>query len=395
MAHVEDMWTDRKGEKRSRYGIGRRWRVRWTDPGGTERSRSFIRKGDADRFRAATEIDMERGNYTDPAAGKITLKRYASTWLAAQTFSESSRETVESRLRLHICPGLGDRPVSQLTPSVVQAWLRGLDVAPSHAGLILSVLSSVLNSAVDDGLIARNPCHARSVKAPPAEERKIRPWTAQQVAAIRAAMPERYRVMADLGAGLGLRQGEVLGLAAGDVDFLRRVVHVRRQVKIIGGRMLFGPTKNKKEREVPLPDEVGLRLGAHIAAYPPVAVTLPWHTPGARPVAAELLFTTPSGGAVNRHTWNSAAWRPAVAAAGMPAGSGTGFHQLRHHFASSLLAGQVDIRALATYLGHHDPGFTLRVYTHLMPDTADRMRRAVDTALRGDVTTPARVAGNA
>jgi integrase len=237
---------------------------------------------------------------------------------------------------------------------------------------------------------------SRSVKAPPAEERKIRPWTAQQVAAIRAAMPERYQAMADLGAGLGLRQGEVLGLAVDDIDFLRRVVHVRRQVKIIGGRMLFGPTKSKKEREVPLPDEVGLRLGAHIAAYPPVAVTLPWHSAGARPVTAALLFTTPSGGAVNRHTWNSAAWRPALAAAGMPEGRGdTGFHQLRHHFASALLAGQVDIRALASYLGHHDPGFTLRVYVHLMPDTADKMRQAVDTALRGDVTTPARVAGNA
>ncbi len=78
----------------------------------------------------------------------------------------------------------------------------------------------------------------------------------------------------------------------------------------------------------------------------------------------------------------------------MPGGRDAGFHQLRHHFASSLLSGGVDIRALATYLGHTDPGFTLRVYCHLLPDTADRMRSAVDAALSSDGTATARKAGN-
>ena len=78
--------------------------------------------------------------------------------------------------------------------------------------------------------------------------------------------------MADCGSGLGLRQGEVFGLAAGDVDFLRRTVHVRRQVKRVGGgRMMFGPPKGGKERTVPLPQTVALALSAHIAACPPVA----------------------------------------------------------------------------------------------------------------------------
>jgi integrase len=55
-------------------------------------------------------------------------------------------------------------------------------------------------------------------------------------------------------------------------------------------------------------------------------------------------------------------------------------HALRHHFASVLLDGGVSIRAVAEYLGHHDPGFTLRTYAHLMPDSEDRVRTAIDEA---------------
>lgn len=65
----------------------------------------------------------------------------------------------------------------------------------------------------------------------------------------------------------------------------------------------------------------------------------------------------------------------------MPQTRENGFHALRHAFASVLIANGVDIRALASYLGHSDPGFTLRIYTHLMPDAADRMRAAVDRVL--------------
>jgi site-specific recombinase XerD len=73
-----------------------------------------------------------------------------------------------------------------------------------------------------------------------------------------------------------------------------------------------------------------------------------------------------------------------------PGGRDTGFHQLRHHYASVLLAAGVDVRTLTEALGHSDPGFTLRVYAHMMPDAADRVRAAIDQA--GTGTPPAQLA---
>ena len=74
-------------------------------------------------------------------------------------------------------------------------------------------------------------------------------------------------------------------------------------------------------------------------------------------------------------------WRPAVKAAGLVPSRATGMHQLRHTYASMLLDGGVSIRAVSEYLGHADPGFTLRTYAHLMPDTEDRARAVLDAAL--------------
>lgn len=116
------------------------------------------------------------------------------------------------------------------------------------------------------------------------------------------------------------------------------------------------------------------------AAYPPVPVELPWKTPEGRPATARLLVTTPQGRAVHRSAFNVSRWQPALKAAGIPAGRENGQHALRHYDASALLARGVDIRALSEYLGHHDPGFTLRTYVHLMPDADDRARQAVDAA---------------
>ena len=254
-------------------------------------------------------------------------------------------------------------------------------LAPSHIRLVLQTLSTILNAAVADDRMTRNPCKVKGVVRPPKpDERRVVPWEAARISAIRAALPYRYQAVADVGKGAGLRQGEVFGLSPDDIDWLRKIIHVRRQVKIAGGRRVFAPPKFGKDRDVPLSAALTLRLSAHLKVFPAAEVTLPWQKPGGKPVTVSLMFTKDDGGAIWRNDFNRYAWHPALKAAGLAPGRENGFHQLRHHFASVVLRDGVDVRTLAEYLGHSDPAFTLRVYCHLMPGSPDRVRQAIDRA---------------
>jgi len=171
------------------------YRVQYRDPSGAMRGKSFARVADARRFKTETEHAKEHGVWTDPRAGKAILRAYGDAHLAAQTFDETTREAVALRLRLHVYSHLGDYQLAALRPSVVQAWARGLQqqLAPSYVRVVFANLSAILQAAVDDGAIARNPCRVGSVKPPAPDRRKVLPWSAGRVVAVAAALPDRYQ----------------------------------------------------------------------------------------------------------------------------------------------------------------------------------------------------------
>ncbi len=175
----------------------------------------------------------------------------------------------------------------------------------------------------------------------------------------------------------------MFGWSPDDITDGSDMLRVERQFKIVRGRMVFALPKHRKTREVPLSTEVRTAIEEHMERFPPLAVTLPWEVPDGKPVTVRLLIYTRESNQLHWHSFNHHTWKPALREAGVKTpGRADGFHALRHFYASALLDAGNSIRALAEYLGHADPAFTLRVYTHPMPSSSERTRRAIDEVFR-------------
>lgn len=177
-----------------------------------------------------------------------------------------------------------------------------------------------------------------------------------------------------------------LGVAVDAIDFESDTLHVVQQLKLSRSKAVFAPPKGGKLRNVPLPGLVADALRAPMKEFPPIQITLPWKVSDGPPVTKRLIFTGPRGGHVWRTSLNEEAWKRALDGAGVipvpergqsyAESRENGMHALRHFYASVLLDAGEHIKALAEYLGHSDPGLTLRVYAHLMPSSQERTRKA-------------------
>ncbi|HUZ20624.1 MAG TPA: tyrosine-type recombinase/integrase [Acidimicrobiales bacterium] len=353
------------------------WRARWRDPSGQSRSRNFERKAEAERFLTTVEGSKLFGAYVDPSAGRVLFGDYATSWAAAQIHSRATTARVASLLDLHVLPFLGARPLAAIRPSELQAWIRGRSdvLEPATVSLVYRYTVAILRAAVADRLLGESP--ARGIKLPRSEPRHVVPLETEIVEALIAAVPDRYRALVVLAAGTGLRQGEAFGLTTDRVDFLRRTLTVDRQLVAMPRcvPVMAAPKSSASRRTVPLPTVVTEALAAHLARYPA--------GPG------ELIFTTGEGQPIRRVTFGNV-WRIAVAKAGAPAG--TGFHALRHYYASLLIRHGESVKVVQVRLGHASARETLDTYSHLWPDSEDQTRAAVDSVLGAAVSDPCQTA---
>jgi len=188
------------------------WRARWRTPDGKSRSKTFARKIDAEKHLTGTDHAKLTGAYVDPGAGRITFRTYGEQWRAVQVHRPSTAVQLETNLRRHVYPTLGDRPIGAIRPSEVQAWVRSLAevLEPSTVELVFRYVVAIFRAAAADRVISQNP--AVGTRLPKAEPRRVEPLEAEVVQAIIEAVPDRYRALVVLAAGTGLRQGECFGL---------------------------------------------------------------------------------------------------------------------------------------------------------------------------------------
>lgn len=334
-----------------------RWRARYRDTAGKEHARHFTRKVDAQRWLDVQTASLVSGTHVDPKRAKTTVEAWCATWLEGYATRRSS--TVR-QARTHIAQinrAFGPMRLADVRPSHVRAWtasMKAEGLADSYVYATYRRLAQIMGDAVHDGLIPRSPC---SRKTSPGQGSQ-RPYvaTTEQVWALHDEMPEHLRTSILLGAFVGLRIAEVAALRVADVDFMRGIV---------GPAIQWPDDELKSETSrtpVPIPQELALELSAAVQRF------------GGATVVANGVGERVGPWAIERAV-RSARRR----VEGLP--SGFRFHDLRHYFASLLIASGADVKVVQRRLRHASAMTTLNTYGHMWPDADESARAAVGVVL--------------
>ena len=358
---------------------GRRFEVRYLKPDGrSSRKRGFARKKDAELWMAehvtaAKASDM----FVSHEAGMVTVGQLYEQFVAERSpiWKPSQAHTVDSRWRTHISPVFGDIPVSKITRAMLQDWVSGLAErrSASLTCTTANILSGVLDLAVQDRRITRNPMDGVTLPRRPRKKAVRTYLTAPQLMRLadeclhgRRLGVQRRALVLLLGF-CGLRWGEMCALRVGDVDYCRGRVEVRSNLVRVGTGWVEGSPKNGEVRSVPMPQVV--------------AEAMRVVTEGRDP--EERVFAGPDGepprpqsvtGARSNRTWYASALRRA----GVPMVSP---HELRHTAASIAVHAGANVKALQRMLGHATASMTLDVYADLFDSDLDDVARLVDATV--------------
>lgn len=346
-------------QRRARGGR-RRFEVRWREEG-RQRSRTFDRREDAERFEADTRRRVQLGAFGPGEPSRMTMAEWVEVWWSRGEvrWARSTRLHRAAILDKWIVPNLTGARLCDLAPARVREWQAGIRAdgcSAKQANQALRVLSAILGAAVEDDLLPSNPC--AKVKRYPVAKPRPRALDPGQVEAIRAAMPSlRDRALWGLLAYAGLRPEEALALRWEDV---------REHTIVVDRAFTHGEekgTKTYQRRTVEILAPLRADLDAWRAAQSP---------PGGLVAPSEV------GGYLDLGNWRSRAFRDACEAAGITAVPYDG----RHSYASLLIHAGRSPLAVAAALGHASAETTWKHYAHLFDEA--RLASATDpeTAIR-------------
>jgi integrase len=415
MARVKDLWLDSNRRKTARHPDrggnkdAKRWLAIWIGPDGREVTKAFRLQDAARKYSAKQEADIERGEYIDPKAGREKFGDLALKALRLRKMTAGSRRRYESVYRNHVEPVFGSRSVKSIRPSELADWLNNTMGSRSNSIRATAYLVALgaFELAAADKLRTDNPMKSKIVPKFQAGEREREPWDAVKVWKVIDQHPEPYRAIPILAAGLGLRQGCVLGLAEEDFDFEAMTMRVRRQISRESGTPAFKLPKGGKERTVPISRGVAQAVQAHVKAYPPQSYTLPWQEEdgrehGSRTVSLLFRWHGDDRRTCGRHVvaaaYDLGVWKPSLSRAGIipPPVRGhrgtmrykggdrdDGMHALRHFYSATLQNAGVPLIGVMDFMGHSRKGapVTLGVYGHVTAATMEQARSAIDREL--------------
>lgn len=354
-------------EKREREK-GAVWRARYRDPAGRERSKSFARKLDAERFLTSVESSMNRGAWVDPDLGQTTVEEWAPRWLASKrSLKPKTRAGYESLLRAKVLPAFGEVPLAKLERVHVEEWVSSMEdsgLSASRVRQAFNVLAAMLDAAIANGMLVRNA--ARGVELPRIPKSQRRFLTEEQVMRLADTVPPEYRSLILVLAYSGMRWGEAVALRRGRCDLLRRRLQVMESAVEVDGHLSWGLPKTHRQRSVSIPSFVCEALAAHLRDIPDGA--------------DELVFRASNDGPLRHANFLRYVWRPAVREARLP--DGLTPHELRHTAASLLIAQGAGPKSVQAQLGHSTITTTFDTYGHLFEGHLDDVMDRLDARWR-------------
>jgi integrase len=344
-----------------------RYRARFRGPDGREGSKTFRRRIDAERFLVSVESAKLKGEWIDPAAGKVSLRDFAEEWMSTVAhLRPSTRNRYGSLLRVHILPALGYLSLAGIRPLDIQAFVSGVldsGVSATTAHHAYRLLSEVLKAAQLDGRIGRNP--AAGVSPPARRCQEQRYLTAEEVWALAEAVDVRYRALILTGVYGALRWGELAGLRVTRLRLLERRIDIVETLVEVGSSLAFGPPKTGR-RTVSIPGPLVDELARHLTQH--------------RPGEDGLVFPSPAGTPLRHANFYRREWRPALERAGLD--PGLRIHDLRHTSVALAIAARAHPKEIQELCGHASIGTTLNVYGHLFEGLQDRLAERLGDTFR-------------
>lgn len=381
MASIRDRWytIDKDtGEKvaTARHGSGRRWLAKYHDAARKEHTSAFVKKSDAQGWLDEQTAKIVTGTHVAPRLAKTTVGEWCDQWLAGYR-TRKPRTVRQAEVHIKkIKTEFGTVPLGAVRPSQVRDWCSTLKAnghADSYVYALHSRLAQIYTDAIEDGLVARNPCSRRT--SPGMGEQRAYVATTAQVWGLYDAVPTNIKPAILLGAFAGLRLREACGLRVRDVDFMRGIVHPT--VQHPADELKTDTSKTP----VPIPQSLALDLAAHVENLPESAEHLlldrwrgqlaPWTLERAIR-AARSAHVSP---VPDDHSEDCAGCLiPGLS-------EEFRFHDLRHYYASLLIASGSDVKVVQKRVRHASAKTTLDTYGHLWPDTDNSTRAAIDDVI--------------
>jgi integrase len=341
------------------------WQARYKGPDGIDRPapQTFARKVDAEKWLVKTEAEIDGDLWLNPDAGKVAFADYALAWIDERpNLRPTTLAVYRYVLDRHLVPFFGNRPVAAIREAHVRRWRKYLLDAGASAtstAKAYRLLKAILNTAIDDGLIRRNPCRIKGAGLDRSPERSV--LTLHQVATLADAIGPRYRALILVAVFGSLRWGELAALRRCDIDLRARTIRIERSLtELPGGGYLYGPPKSEAgKRRIAFPAHIATDLKRHLADF-------------VAPGSDALVFTSPTGAPLRHGNFRRRTWLPALAKTGV---TELHFHDLRHTGNDLTAATGATLREMVDRMGHISPRAAL-IYMH---GNDSRQRKIADS----------------